>query len=362
MNLHFVIVLYMSYFSTLGYSPNPLLDAYQKKFLLKLRSLWALHIPGEIPNDAFLLTPDFHSLLLVGINSLNGDGRRLLVQVQQEWEKQNMLQWEKKGEDDIISWTQIRLTLDFINPEAYNYWHPSHKERSVGITFGSISSEAWRKLFAESFAIVEKVSPGFMDEIDHVISKIIPFDVSSQVHNSWSYSNAIGHLLMSYPVDMDKPELAVLEAILHEYNHNKLNLVMQTETLILNDFQERYYSPYRPDARHIHGIYLWLHALTGAYWVIIHAYCQRIIDLPENWVDKCVLYILKNWLSLQVLDKYAVLTPLGKSILEEMRSVHMQCLTCIKEANISPVILRNVREELRNHFESVKKNYPELLS
>jgi HEXXH motif-containing protein len=58
------------------------------------------------------------------------------------------------------------------------------------------------------------------------------------------------------------PELALLEAILHEYNHNKLNLIMQTERLVLNDLTEAYYSPYRPDARHILGIYLGIHAIA----------------------------------------------------------------------------------------------------
>ncbi len=80
--------------------------------------------------------------------------------------------------------------------------------------------------------------------------------MSYKVHNSGSYSDVIGHLLMSYPIGMDNPEFALLEAILHEYNHNKLNLILQTESLILNDRKEIYYSPYRPDARHIHGIYL----------------------------------------------------------------------------------------------------------
>lgn len=79
---------------------------------------------------------------------------------------------------------------------------------------------------------------------------------------------------MSYPDQMDHPELAILEAILHEYNHNKLNLILQIEPLVLNNREEIYYSPYRPDARHIHGVYLGLHALTGAYWVIWNAHTE----------------------------------------------------------------------------------------
>ena len=75
------------------------------------------------------------------------------------------------------------------------------------------------------------------------------------MHNSGSYSNAIGCLLMSYPVEVDNPEFVLIEAIIHEYNHNKLHLINQNEKLVLSDKREIYYSPYRPDARHLQGIY-----------------------------------------------------------------------------------------------------------
>ena len=194
-------------------------------------------------------------------------------------------------------------------------------------------------LFAQSFDIVNQVSPGFMAEINNIVRKIIPFDVSYRVHNSGSYSDVIGHLLMSYPAGVDNPELALLEAILHEYNHNKLNIILQTEPLILNDLREKYYSPYRPDARHIRGIYLGLHAIVGAYWVIWNAHVSGILTLPDMWLEKSLLYVLKNGLSLQVLDKYAQLSPLGKDILEEMRKVHQECLSLIKQSSLSQDIM-----------------------
>ena len=77
---------------------------------------------------------------------------------------------------------------------------------------------------------------------------------------------------MSYPVEVDSPEVVILEALIHEYNHNKINLILQNEVLLANDYEEKYYSPYRPDPRSIHGIYLGLHALSAAYWVIWKAY------------------------------------------------------------------------------------------
>ena len=167
---------------------------------------------------------------------------------------------------------------------------------------------------------------------------------------------------MSFPTGIEHPELALLEAILHEYNHNKINLVLQTETLVLNDRQEIYYSPYRPDARHIQGIYLGLHALAGAYWVIWNAHVQWILTLPENWQEKATAYVLKNGLSLQVLDKYALLSPLGKEILEGMRSVHKECLAFIKQANIWEETIGNAKKTIMWHYMDVEKNYPYLRS
>jgi HEXXH motif-containing protein len=47
------------------------------------------------------------------------------------------------------------------------------------------------------------------------------------------------------------PEINNLEALIHESSHNKLNLLMQFDPIVLNDMQEKYYSAIRPDARHI---------------------------------------------------------------------------------------------------------------
>ncbi|MBX9809855.1 hypothetical protein K2X92_05685 [Candidatus Gracilibacteria bacterium] len=351
----------MSHFSTLGYTPNPLIEKYQQAFVDKLQNIWRVQIDEDVPSSDFLLFPDVHGLLLA--SQRPGELQRKyfcdsLRIMKQTYDVDGFLY--KK--EEVIPGTNILLTLDFINPDVDKSTHPDHKKQNVGISFGSIDPEEWRRLFSNAFEIVKKVSPGFMDEIDHIIKKIIPFGISSGSHNSGSYSDVIGHLLMSYPVDMPNPELALLEAILHEYNHNKLNLIMQTETLILSNKQEIYYSPYRPDARHIHGIYLGIHALAGAFWVILHAHVSGIISLSQAWQEKSVLYVLKNGLSLQVLDKYGEFSPLGKDILEEMRRVHMECLGFIKQAQISPSIIKRAKEALISHFNQVESNYPDLRS
>ncbi len=353
----------MPHNSTLGYSKNPVIGTYQASFLVKLQNLWKQYVSLVIPPANFLLFPDIHGPLLVWARHGNLDRQTIFATLKREYAL-----YVSHGntfllnEEEAIPGTDILLTLDFQNLDVEKNNHPDHQKNHVGITFGSKQPEEWRELFAKSFDILAKVSPGFMDEINTVIRKIIPFDVSAWVHNSGSYSDHIGHLLMSFPTGMDHPELALLEAILHEYNHNKLNLILQTEAIVLNDSREIYYSPYRPDARHIHGIYLGIHAIAWAYWVIWNAHVSWVISLPENWQEKAVLYILKNWLSLQVLDKYAQLSPLGKDILEEMRVVHQECLLFIKQANLHPGIMERAKGSLIAHFQDVKKNYPRLMS
>ena len=353
----------MQYLSTLGYTPNILIQKYQLSFLNKLQKLWKDEIGGEVPPDDFLLYPDYHGLLLIWIRDANDNHTQWKEKILEELQKYQA-RWNSfsKNNNEVIPWTDICITLDYINLDVDKHTHPDHKKNNIGITFWSKSPQEWLTLFAESFSIVQAVSPGFMSEINLMIRKILPFDVSYGAHNSWSYSSLIGHLLMSYPAGMDNPEIALLEAILHEYNHNKLNLILQTETLILSDKSEIYYSPYRPDARHILGIYLGLHALAWAYWVILHAHLNGIITLSEIWKEKAALYVFKNWLSIQVLEKYGKFSPLWDEILKEMIQVHKECLTFIKDGNFSKELLARAKVRLVDHFNDVKKNYPNLRS
>ncbi len=349
------------YLSTLGYNPNILLEKYRKLFVSKTRKIWSEHIWWDIPCDEFLLHPDIHSRLL---NSVRWE-LWVSIQYYRELEKeyhQFQEEWFFYDASEKIIGTNIVLTLDFTNPDVNKHAHPEHQKQSITIWFWDQTPENWRSLFQISFDIVRSVSPWCMNEIDSMIKKIIPFWVSVWVHNSGSFSDAIWHLLMSYPIGMSHPELALLEAILHEYNHNKINLIMQTESLILNDSREIYYSPYRPDARHIHGIYLWLHAIAWVYWVIWNAHSTGIYSLSPQWQEKAVLYVLKNWLSLQILDRYAKLTPLGQEILEEMRAVHRECLIFIKQSHIAPEIIEHAQQKLKSHHQDVLKNNPKLVS
>ncbi len=351
----------MPYFSILGYTPNPLIEKYQDAFVSKLENIWSSQIGGDIPSRDFLLYPDIHGLLLASSRPESSQSWVIFAELQDQYIRYQE-QWNKYTIDptEIIAGTQISLTMQFANPDIDKHTHPDHRLLTAG--YGHKSPNEWRELFYNVFSIIKKVSPGFMSEIDRLLIKIIPFGISLGSHNSGSYSDVIWHITMSYPIEIELPEIAVLEAILHEYNHNKMNLIMQTEKLILSDMREIYYSPYRPDARHIHGIYLGLHALAGAYWVIWQAHIAGVLILSDSWLEKAVLYTLKNWLSLQILDHHARLTPLWKELLEDMRAVHTECLEYIRKAHIAPEMMARAKSSLVTHYQVAKQRTPGILT
>ncbi len=71
-----------------------------------------------------------------------------------------------KDRSKLIPGTDIELGLRFYNPDIKKHTHPDHKKNQVGVTFGNKSEQEWRELFAQSFDILKKVSPGFMHEIE----------------------------------------------------------------------------------------------------------------------------------------------------------------------------------------------------
>jgi HEXXH motif-containing protein len=47
---------------------------------------------------------------------------------------------------------------------------------------------------------------------------------------------------------------------------------MQFDPLMTNNYEEKYYSAIRPDARHIHGVFLGYHAFAPTMYIVMKAY------------------------------------------------------------------------------------------
>ncbi len=356
----------MSYFWVLGYSENPLIYEYQERYFQKLT-----HIAKDIleKDHAFfqmdvdiqktlLLHPDISSLLM---NISQKNSKSSLETFEREishfcsWNLELMVvnSWQKIGD------TEIRLTLDDNNPENGVVGHPDHDTDGM-LGWGEKSPVEWSQVFTKALALLQNVNIDFYNELNHIIKKIVPMKTSIDVHNSCSYKECVGTLYLWYTLNAEFPELWILEALIHESSHNKLNLIMQSEKLTLNDYELKYYSPYRPDARHIHGVYLWVHAIVPTVYVLLQAieagYIQDIW-----WKEKVILYHIKNKLWYRVLQKYAKTTSIGRKILDDISSVMLLSDDIIKNSHILSSIDKHfVSLRAKEHFIEVQINYPYL--
>jgi hypothetical protein len=322
-----------------------------------------LHQPSEhLELSSFLRISDISKALRLYIqpSPSSAEAREYLIE---QWRifilspREYCISFEKNH----ISGTRIELIARDILWDRWMSTHPKHKEMGVESKVGTIPQWEWFSLFAQVFERLRLISPGFADELDIMIQKIVPYGVSHEMHNSASFNHAIGQLYLSYPTGYDDPATAVLEAVIHESNHNKLNLISFFDPLFTGDREEKFYSPYRPDARHIMGIYYWLHAMVGVYYTVYNWVLQWVLHLDDRFLFKSLIYVMKNQSAIKVLQKYGKFTELGQTIFEEMQVVHSEILGMVRQVWPSAHDMQNAAKACKGHFAEVQRDYPFVL-
>lgn len=348
---------------TLWYSENPVVQKYQDLYAKDLLEIaMELETSFEKMDSKFLLLGDI-STTLEAFRAKELEASEALKFLQQEFEY-----WKSNCKSRMFSFSlnsipgvAVLLSEKDANIHARVHdGHPEHVRTNVVWWWGNVPVEDWITLYKESFSILKTSSPWFCNELSWIINKIIPMDVSIRVHNSCSYDRCIWHLYLSYPLEIDVPELAVLEALIHESNHNKLNLILKQDPLVLNGRETKYYSPYRPDARHIHGIYLGLHAMAWVFYTLFELHSTGKYLLNHRWLEKATAYFIKDSLSIKVLDRYAQLTDLGKTVYEEMKAVHEETARMVSQC-VTPDILNRAKHINQEHFMKVQMIHSDLL-
>jgi hypothetical protein len=352
---------------------SPLLKEYLEKYynkltldLNKIKESWVLKQEIEkllkVENLDFILNADISSLInSILLNTNNKSIIKLKKEINiflSEWiESKNLIQ--NKGEK--IAWTNIKLTVEDNNPYNKQETHPEHiKGWAIAGNWWEASEEDWLKIYENSFNLLKELDEWIFDELNQIITKIIPLWTARWIHNSASYKECVGHLYMWFTIDSDKPEINNLEAIIHESSHNKLNLIMQFDPIVLNSKEEKYYSAIRPDARHIHWVFLGYHAFAPTMYIIMKAYVNWFLWKDINWLEKIVLYHIKTKFLQKVIKKYAKLTDLWKEISEEIDYIISMMDILLKQINPDKEIFNRAKQRQIEHFSEVNMNYPYL--
>jgi HEXXH motif-containing protein len=140
------------------------------------------------------------------------------------------------------------------NPIAAFETHPNKGGNYVDL--GDRPEEEWIAILEEAFALVEAFLPQTFAEMRLMLNEVIPVGYDSARHLSASYREAIGTMYLTLHPNV----LTMTEAVLHEFQHNKLNVASDGVEFLANAFHPLYPSPVRPDPRPLWGILLAVHA------------------------------------------------------------------------------------------------------
>jgi len=113
--------------------------------------------------------------------------------------------------------------------------------------------------------------------------------------------------------------MTMAEALIHEFSHNKLAVLLEQGPLLENAFSPLYPSPVRPDPRPLHGVLLAVHAFLP----VARLYERMIAgDDPRarhpEFRARFAAIVAGNGEGAAVLRAHARPTPLGVPLLAEI--------------------------------------------
>jgi HEXXH motif-containing protein len=214
------------------------------------------------------------------------------------------------------------LALEDNNPNALDEAHPDKSGNAVDL--GTASPEAWVTQLRGAFALVETYLPDLRAEMELSVSQIVPVGMYDTQHLSASYREALGTIYMS----LHPNPMTMTEALIHEFQHNKLNALFELDDVLENAFSPLYPSPVRPDPRPLHGVLLAVHAFLPVARLYEkmreagHPYAAH-----ASFVARFNDIVGINREGASVVLEHGAPTPIGRGVLDEIRhwDAHYRC-------------------------------------
>lgn len=214
------------------------------------------------------------------------------------------------------------LALEDNNPNALDEAHPDKSGNAVDP--GTATAAEWVTSLRSAFALVAKYLPDLRREMDLYVSQIVPVGVFDSQHLSASYREALGTLYLS----LHPNPMTMTEALIHEFQHNKLNALFELDDVLENAFSPLYPSPVRPDPRPLHGVLLAVHAFLP----IARLYEHMQVDghpfaAHGSFGARYRDIVAINQEGAGVVLEHGVPTPIGAGLLDEIRrwDGHYRC-------------------------------------
>lgn len=212
---------------------------------------------------------------------------------------------------------RLQFAMYDSNPLSMYEAHP--EKFGNAISLGDKPLEHWLGAFREALDLIQLTLPTWFEELKTSQRRFVPVGYLPERHLSATYREAPG---VAYLTLCDHP-LTIAEAIVHETQHTKANLLSFLDPIVRNGMTCWTQSPVRPDLRPLWGVLLAVHAFVPV--ATLHA---RLAEL-DHPITRTDLYLRRRYEVLQgnhrgmtaVLEN-ADATDLGGKMIREMSALH----------------------------------------
>ncbi len=161
--------------------------------------------------------------------------------------------------------------------------------------------------------------PLVREEMTALLDLFVPVGFDERRHLSASYREVIGTVYLT----LHPWRMTMVEAVVHEFSHNKLNAALWFDPMLENAPTETYRSPVRPDPRPLLGLLLAVHAFVPIgelYRLLASSGAEESRDggFPQRFAE----IIDKNEEGLSVLRAHARPTAAGRALLGDLAAIH----------------------------------------
>jgi HEXXH motif-containing protein len=212
---------------------------------------------------------------------------------------------------------RLQLSLWDSNPLSMFEAHPDKDGNAISL--GDRPLQDWTRSFGEALELIRLALPHWFEEIKQSARRFVPVGYLPERHLSATYREAPG---VAYLTLCDNP-LTLAEAMIHETQHTKANLLSWLDPIVFNGHTTWTTSPVRPDLRPLWGVLLAVHA-----FVPVSALHHRLAELDhpvthtERFPRRRAEVLAGNHRGLKAVLDSSEPTETGKRLITEMHQLH----------------------------------------
>jgi HEXXH motif-containing protein len=220
------------------------------------------------------------------------------------------------------------------NPLAMREEHPDKQGNAIDL--GSKPIEDWARALADALELVRIALPTIHAELALTLQRIVPVGYEPERHLSASYREAPGLVYLT----LHPSVLTLAEAIVHETQHGKLNVLSFFDPALVNGRTTWTQSPVRPDLRPLSGVLLAVHAFVpvAALHLRLVELDHPIAETPEFDARRRQV-LAGNDRGLRLVHELGEPTALGRQVIAALDALHGHTLAALPDAVRDPEAL-----------------------